>query len=70
MAQVAYAVRNEAAITIDDVLSRRVRLTITDRKAALRSADAVSRLMARELGWSEHRRQNQVIWFKALHERG
>jgi glycerol-3-phosphate dehydrogenase len=63
-AQVVYAVREEAARTIEDVLSRRIRLTIVDRQAALEAAHPVSHLMASELGWTEDERQAELSNFK------
>lgn len=50
MAEVAWAVRNEMALKIEDVLSRRIRMLILDAQAALNSADKVVKLMASELG--------------------
>src|SRR5690606_14689725 len=49
MAEVAWAVRNEMALKIEDVLSRRVRMLILDAQAALDSARKVAELMAAEL---------------------
>jgi glycerol-3-phosphate dehydrogenase len=64
LAQVVYAVRCEAALTLDDVLSRRIRLVITDRAAALAAAEAVSDLMAVELSWSQDRKAAEVARFR------
>jgi glycerol-3-phosphate dehydrogenase len=50
MAEVAWAVRNEMALKIEDVLSRRIRMLILDAQAALDSAEKVATLMAAELG--------------------
>lgn len=63
LAQVIYAVREEAARTIDDVLSRRIRLSITDKRAARAAADNVSRVMAEELRWSESKRLLELMAF-------
>ena len=49
-AEVIWAARNEMAIKIEDVLSRRTRLLILDAKAALEAAPRVAELMAEELG--------------------
>jgi glycerol-3-phosphate dehydrogenase len=49
MAEVAWAVRNEMALKIEDVLSRRIRMLILDAQAALDSARKVVELMAVEL---------------------
>lgn len=62
-AQVVYAVREEAALTIDDVLSRRIRLTIVDKQAALNAAFIVSSLMAAELGWTDEERRAELSKF-------
>lgn len=70
MAQVVFAVREEAARTIDDVLSRRIRLTITDKAAAAEAAEAVSRVMARELAWTESQRLSELTAFQAQLARG
>ncbi|MBQ4278935.1 MAG: glycerol-3-phosphate dehydrogenase/oxidase [Rikenellaceae bacterium] len=55
--QVVWAVRNEMARTVEDVLSRRVRLTFLDARAAVEAAPRVAAVMARELGrddaWAE-----------------
>ena len=58
-AEVAWAVRNELALSVDDVLSRRVRLSpaLGDERDA--AADRVASLMARELGWDERECERQ-----------
>ncbi len=50
-AEVVYAVREEMAQTLPDVLMRRIRLGVVDWAAALDVLPAVAQLMARELGW-------------------
>ena len=54
-AEVAWAVRHELALSVDDVLSRRFRLSpeLGDARAAV--AAKVAEIMARELGWSVER---------------
>ena len=56
-AEVAWAVRRELALSVDDVLSRRLRLSpeLADRGAAV--APRVAEIMAMELGWDEARRE-------------
>ena len=49
-AQVVWAVRQEMARTVDDVLSRRTRSLLFDARAAAEAAPKVARLMAAELG--------------------
>jgi glycerol-3-phosphate dehydrogenase len=48
--QVVWAVRHEYARTVEDVLSRRLRATFLDARAAMSMAPKVANLMARELG--------------------
>jgi glycerol-3-phosphate dehydrogenase len=52
-AEVAWAVRNELALSVDDVLSRRLRLSPELGDGRGRVADRVASIMARELGWDE-----------------
>ncbi len=54
-AEVVYAVRNEMARTVDDVLSRRTRARLLARDASAAAADDVAALMGDELGWSRRR---------------
>lgn len=49
-AEVIWAVREEMAIKIEDVLSRRIRILILDAKVALKMAPRVATLMAEEMG--------------------
>jgi glycerol-3-phosphate dehydrogenase len=51
-AQVAFSARNEMAITIEDVLARRLGLEAYGWRDALRAAPSVAALLAGELGWS------------------
>ena len=50
-----YAVRDEMATTLDDVLSRRTRARLLGRDATAAAAEAVAQLIAPELGWDEAR---------------
>lgn len=51
-AQVVYAARNEMALTIEDVLARRIGLQTIDWRHAIRAASATAALLGQELGWS------------------
>jgi len=51
-AQVIYAVRKEMALTIEDVLARRIGLQLFSWRLAIRAAPAVAALMRNELGWT------------------
>ncbi|MDT0202036.1 glycerol-3-phosphate dehydrogenase [Nocardioides sp. AE5] len=59
-AEVVYAVTHEGAHHLDDVLTRRTRISIEtfDRGAA--AAPVVADLMAAELGWDDERRHEEV----------
>jgi glycerol-3-phosphate dehydrogenase len=52
-AQVVYAVRREMAVTIEDVLARRIGLQWFSWRSAVRAAPPTARLMQRELGWAD-----------------
>lgn len=66
-AEVIYAVREELALTIADVLTRRTRIAMLG--AALNCVEQVAELMARELGWTEAQKVQQIADFKAEYER-
>lgn len=59
-AEVAWAVREELALNLDDVLSRRTRLAqeLPDRGEGI--ASRVAEIMGAELGWDEERRGREV----------
>jgi glycerol-3-phosphate dehydrogenase len=59
-AQVVFAVRTEYARRLDDVLFRRLSLAFETPDAGLAALPAVARLMARELGWDDDRRQLEI----------
>jgi glycerol-3-phosphate dehydrogenase len=65
-AQVVYAVRQEMARTVEDVLSRRTRALLLDSQAAGRAALAVAMTMAAELGRDQSWIDSQVRQFQAL----
>jgi glycerol-3-phosphate dehydrogenase len=62
-AEAIYAVRNEMALTLDDVLSRRTRARLFNREAAVRAAESVAELIAPELGWDSTEQAAQVASF-------
>ena len=62
--EVLYAMRQEMALTLTDVLSRRTRLVWEDAEHALPVAESVARLMARELGWSEQEIAAQLAAYR------
>jgi glycerol-3-phosphate dehydrogenase len=53
IAEVVWSLRHEMAMTLEDVLSRRIRLLLLDAKAAIEAAPKVAAVMAKELGKDE-----------------
>jgi len=62
--EVIYAIRQEAAIRLVDVLTRRLRFSIWVPCQGLDIAEDVSSMMARELGWDDVRRQAELAMFR------
>ncbi|MFH4968598.1 glycerol-3-phosphate dehydrogenase/oxidase [Gaetbulibacter sp. M240] len=65
-AEVLWAIRNEMARTVDDILSRRVRLLFLDARAAIDSAPIVAAMLAKELGKDKNWQDQQVTTFLEL----
>ena len=65
-AEVLWAVREEMAMTVEDVLSRRVRLLFVDAREAMATAPKVAQLMAKELGRDQAWIDGQVKDFTEL----
>src|SRR5215469_7200125 len=63
-AEVIYSVREEMAMTIEDVLARRTGLQLLDWKAAREAAALTGSLMARELGWGAERTRSEVQHYR------
>ncbi|OOG18485.1 FAD-dependent oxidoreductase [Sphingobacterium sp. CZ-UAM] len=63
-AEVVWAVRNELAQTVEDVLSRRVRILFLDAKAAITAAPEVAKILAQELGKDETWQKSQLENFQ------
>jgi glycerol-3-phosphate dehydrogenase len=68
-AEVAWAVRHELALSLDDVLARRTRLAqeLRDRGAAI--APRVAQILGAELGWGESRQRLEVDSYLATARR-
>jgi glycerol-3-phosphate dehydrogenase len=64
MAEVVYACRGEMAMTLDDVLARRLHLSFEDWSRGVEPAPDVARVMARELGWSAGEAEAQVSRYR------
>ena len=71
-AEVVYAARHEGAATLDDVFSRRTRLALRARDAALPAARRAASLLAAEIGRDEAWAEAQVASYEAAvrRERG
>jgi glycerol-3-phosphate dehydrogenase len=59
-AQVVYALREEMAMTIEDVVARRIGLQLFDWRLAIRASAAVASLLGHELGWSSQEEQTAL----------
>jgi glycerol-3-phosphate dehydrogenase len=59
-AEVTFGIRDEMAVSIEDILSRRIGLQAHSWKNAMRAAPVVAELLARELGWLESRKQEAL----------
>lgn len=65
-AEVVWAVRKEMALTVEDVLARRVRMLFVDARAARAAARRVAEIMAAECGRDEAWIEAQVEAFTAI----
>ena len=63
-----WAVREEMARTVEDVLARRVRILFVDARRAVQAAPRVAQLLAAELGYDEVWERAQVEQFTRLAE--
>ena len=69
LAEVVFAVREEMARTVEDVLSRRTRALLLNARAAQRAALPVARILADHLGRDDQWVQQQVSSFRTLAQR-
>lgn len=66
LAEVIWAIRNEMATTVEDILARRVRLLFLDARASIECSPKVAYLLAEELNHDENWIQNQLQDFKNI----
>lgn len=66
VAEVVWAVREEMALTLDDVLARRVRALYLNAKASIEMASAVASVMAEELNKDKNWEEEQVKEYTAI----
>ncbi|NEK57248.1 glycerol-3-phosphate dehydrogenase/oxidase [Geodermatophilus sabuli] len=64
-AEVVHAVIAEGALHVDDVLTRRTRVSIATPHRGTESAAAVAELMAGQLGWDRERTDREVAHYTA-----
>ena len=67
--EVVWAVHNEMARTVEDVLARRMRVLFLNARAAMEMAPEVARIIASELGCDYKWQQDQVRDFTLLAQR-
>ncbi len=65
-AEFVYGARNEMAVSLIDLLTRRTRAHLIDARATLESAGEIARLVAPELHWDEHERAAQLAKYTEL----
>ena len=65
-AEVVWAVENEMALTVEDVLARRIRLLFLDAKAAIEAVPIVAGIMRVLLEKSEKWEEEQIVSFQQL----
>lgn len=65
-AEIIWAVRNEMARKVEDILARRLRILFLNAKAAIDMAPEVAALMAKELGHNTEWEANQVKEFTEI----
>ncbi|MCX8677811.1 MULTISPECIES: glycerol-3-phosphate dehydrogenase/oxidase [unclassified Apibacter] len=53
-AEIVWAVRQEMAQKVEDILARRVRLLFVDARAAIDAAESVAKIIANELGYDDN----------------
>jgi len=60
-----YAASHEAALHLDDTLTRRTRISIETFDRGLGAAKPVARLMGRVLGWDEATQEREILHYEA-----
>jgi glycerol-3-phosphate dehydrogenase len=68
-AEIVYAASHEGARSVDDVISRRTRLSFEAVNHGVHLADEVAALIAPVLGWSTKERKESVGQYSELVER-
>ncbi|MDQ7949435.1 MAG: glycerol-3-phosphate dehydrogenase/oxidase [Pedobacter sp.] len=66
LAEVVWAARNEMAETVEDILSRRLRILFIDAAAAIEMSSKVAHILSKELGAGQEWEENQLEQFHQL----
>lgn len=69
LGEAVWAVRNEMARTVEDILARRTRCLLLDARESTKSAEVVARVIAEELGRDEEWIADQVRHYERLAQR-
>jgi glycerol-3-phosphate dehydrogenase len=64
-AEIAIAALEEGALHLDDVLTRRTRVSIETRDRGLKAADEASRIIGPILGWDEGAMAREIDHYRA-----
>ena len=64
--QIIWGIRQEMAVTVEDILARRTRLLFLDVEECIRLAKPVAEIMAKELGKDKKWVQEEVKQLKEL----
>ncbi len=65
-AEVVWSARNEMAETVEDILSRRLRMLFIDANAAIEMSEEVASILAQELGADKKWEEEQIELFNTL----
>jgi glycerol-3-phosphate dehydrogenase len=68
-AEIYYAVTNEGALSIDDVLSRRTRISFEAKDQGLGAVNDVADLISDVLGWSAKEKKASIAEYREIIER-
>ncbi|EDX04952.1 glycerol-3-phosphate dehydrogenase, mitochondrial isoform X1 [Drosophila simulans] len=60
-AEIQYAMRNEYACTLVDIIARRLRIAFVDAAATLHMLPKILKIMAAEKGWDEDEQKEQMV---------
>ncbi len=66
LAQIIWAMQNEMAVTVEDILARRIRLLFLDAKAAIEASPKVARIMAIYMHKNREWEMKQIMDFNKI----